>query len=98
MCGQMDVRMPKTFFLAHDKVIGAGFPENKRLDGNASHPHFGIPDHDAGLKTGLHVPNLVGNEFQKHIRLFEDEIFYRNVAFREQCFDRFGDFGIVIAT
>jgi hypothetical protein len=36
----MNVRVAETFLLGNNEIIGAWFPENKRLDRNASHADF----------------------------------------------------------
>src|SRR5215472_15627419 len=70
----MDVGVPETFLPAHYKVVGAQLSKNKRLDRNASRADLGIADDDAGLEARINIPNLVGDDFQIHVRLFEHEI------------------------
>ena len=63
----------KLFSRGDDQIVGAGFYKNKWFDRNASHADFGVADDDTGLKCGPSVHNVLRDDFQKHLSLFQDE-------------------------
>src|SRR5262249_33296684 len=93
---EMDMRVTKTFFLRHNQIIGAWFPKNKRLDRNAPHADFGITDHDSCLESGFANYNVLGDNLQKHMSLFEHERFHIERSVSEQALRGLSDLGIVV--
>src|SRR5215468_9149064 len=49
------------------------FSKYKRLYRNASHSDFGIADHDPGLESASAIHDVLGDDLQKHVGLFEHE-------------------------
>src|SRR5215813_15281345 len=93
---QMNMRVTETFLLAHNEVVGAWFSKNKRLDRNASHADFGIADHDAGFESGFAIYDVLGDDLQKYVSLFEYERFDVERSVSEQALRSLCDLGIVV--
>src|SRR5215813_13351666 len=92
----MNMRVTKTFLPAHNEIIGAWFSKNERLDRNAPRSDFGIANHNAGLKSGFAINDVLGDDLQEHMSLFEHERFHIERSVSEQALRGLGDLGIVV--
>src|SRR5262249_28595152 len=96
MCRQMDTRVTETFLPAHDEIVRAGCSRNKRLYRDAPHGDFGIADHDSGLESSSAINDVLRDDLQKHVSLFEHERFHIERSVSEQALSSLGDFGIIV--
>jgi hypothetical protein len=58
--------------------------------------NFGIADHNAGFEAGLRVVNVLRDDLQIHMALFEHERFDRELFVSEQALCSLGDLGIFV--
>src|SRR5262249_8105021 len=96
MCRQMNMRVTEAFLLTNNEVVGAWFPKNKRLHRNASHTDFGISDHDADLESGAAIHDILGDNLQKHMSLFQHKRFHIERSVPEQALCGLGNLRIVV--
>src|SRR5215813_8738029 len=92
----MNMRVTKLFSRLTMRIIGARLSKNERLDRNAPRSDFGIANHNAGLKSGFAINDVLGDDLQEHMSLFQHERFHIERSVSEQALCGLSNLGIVI--